>query len=78
MCSNPECDFPPWRYAYAIQNKLQFDIRKLITEYYYGEVECENPICSKVMRRVTLDTHSTFPKCYNCLDGNVHRIVRIF
>ncbi|KAJ8683915.1 hypothetical protein QAD02_019707 [Eretmocerus hayati] len=74
MCSNPDCEMAPFKYAYAIQNKLQLDIRKLVTEYYYGEVECENPICSKIMRRVTMDTKSTFPKCYNCLDGNVHRI----
>ncbi|XP_014213476.1 DNA polymerase alpha catalytic subunit [Copidosoma floridanum] len=76
MCTNPECDLPPWKYAYALQNKLQIDIRKFVTDYYYGEVECENPICSKVMRRIILDTNYTFPKCYNCADGNVHRIYK--
>lgn len=77
MCPNPACEMPPWRYAYAIQNRLQQEIRKFISQYYYGEVECENPICLKVMRRITMGTLGTFPKCYNCLDGNVHRIVRI-
>ncbi|CAB0032425.1 unnamed protein product [Trichogramma brassicae] len=76
MCSNPDCDMPPWKYSYSIQNKLQMDVRRLVTDYYYGEVECENPICSKVMRRVTLDTLRTLPKCYVCLDGNVHRLNR--
>ncbi|OXU28104.1 hypothetical protein TSAR_015372 [Trichomalopsis sarcophagae] len=76
LCPNPACDMPPWRYADAIQNRLQQEIRKFISQYYYGEVECENPICLKVMRRITMGTLGTFPKCYNCLDGNVHRIYK--
>lgn len=75
MCSNPECHMAPWKYAYAIQNRVQLNIRKFVSDYYYGEVECENPICSKVMRRITMDTTGTHPKCYGCLDGSVHRIV---
>ncbi|XP_058793658.1 DNA polymerase alpha catalytic subunit [Phymastichus coffea] len=74
MCSNPECHMAPWKYAFAIQNKVQLDIRKFISEYYYGEAECENPACLNTMRRITLDTAGSYPKCYHCLDGNVHRI----
>jgi hypothetical protein len=76
MCSNLDCDLAPWKSVHAIQNKLQLDIRNFITNYYYAEVECENPICSKVMRRIMMDTISKLPKCYNCHDGNVHKIVR--
>ncbi|XP_011505270.1 PREDICTED: DNA polymerase alpha catalytic subunit [Ceratosolen solmsi marchali] len=74
MCSNPDCNLPPWKSVHAIQNKLQIDIRNFITNYYYAEVECENPICSKVMRRIMMDTLGKLPKCYSCHDGNVHKI----
>lgn len=75
---NTECNNLPYKYSYAIQNKIQTDIRNFVSKYYFGEVECENPSCSKKMRKITLDTFGTFPKCYECKDGNVHRIVRNF
>ncbi|XP_032664334.1 DNA polymerase alpha catalytic subunit [Odontomachus brunneus] len=74
MCPNQDCKLPPWRYANAIQNVVQLAMRKAISKYYNGWLECENPLCSNRTRRLPLDFVRKFPDCSVCKDISMARV----
>ncbi|XP_011634780.1 DNA polymerase alpha catalytic subunit [Pogonomyrmex barbatus] len=74
MCPNQDCKLPPWRYAKVIQNVVQLAMRKAITKYYSGWLECENPLCSNKTRQLPLDFAKKYPDCPMCKDGSLNRI----
>lgn len=73
-CCNLNCNIKPWKSAYSIQNKLQLDIRRFISKYYRGEVECDNRLCLKRTRILNLDS-SNCHECNYCSDGTLVKIV---
>ncbi|KAG5343557.1 DPOLA polymerase, partial [Acromyrmex charruanus] len=74
MCPNQDCKLPPWKYANVIQNVVQLAMRKAITKYYNGWLECENPLCSNRTRRLPLDFAKKFPDCSMCKDVSMNRV----
>ncbi|KAL0122747.1 hypothetical protein PUN28_007448 [Cardiocondyla obscurior] len=74
MCSNEDCKVAPWTYANVIQNSVQLAIRKAISKYYNGWLECENPLCSNRTRRLPLDFAKKFPDCSICKDVSMSRV----
>lgn len=50
-------------------------VRKAVSEYYEGWLECENPICGKQTQILPLGFDSTYPTCRKCKDGELHRVV---
>ncbi|XP_011708044.1 PREDICTED: DNA polymerase alpha catalytic subunit [Wasmannia auropunctata] len=74
MCPNQDCKLPPWKYAHVIQNVVQLAMRKAITKYYSGWLECENPLCSNRTRRLPLDFAKKFPDCPVCKDVSMNRV----
>lgn len=75
MCPNQDCKLPPWKYANVIQNVVQLAMRKAISKYYIGWLECENPLCSNRTRRLPLDFAKKFPDCPVCKDVSMNRVV---
>ncbi|XP_043791060.1 DNA polymerase alpha catalytic subunit isoform X1 [Apis laboriosa] len=73
-CSNPDCKIPPWTYVHIIQNAMTLAVRKAVSEYYEGWLECENPICGKQTQILPLGFNSTYPTCRKCKDGELHRV----
>ncbi|XP_014473388.1 PREDICTED: DNA polymerase alpha catalytic subunit [Dinoponera quadriceps] len=74
MCPNQDCKLPPWRYANAIQNAVQLAMRRAISKYYNGWLECENPLCLNRTRRLPLDFVRKFPNCPLCKDISMSRV----
>ncbi|EZA47768.1 DNA polymerase alpha catalytic subunit, partial [Ooceraea biroi] len=74
MCPNQDCKLPPWKYANMIQNAVQLAIRKAISKYYSGWLECENPLCSNRTRRLLLDFAKKFPDCPACKDVSMSKV----
>ncbi|XP_077258932.1 DNA polymerase alpha catalytic subunit [Temnothorax americanus] len=74
MCPNQDCKLPPWKYANVIQNVIQLAMRKAISKYYSGWLECENPLCSNRTRRLPLDFTKKFPDCSVCKDVSMSRV----
>jgi len=75
MCPNQDCKLPPWKYANVIQNVVQLAVRKAISKYYSGWLECENPLCSYRTRRLPLDFAKKFPDCPVCKDVSMNKVV---
>jgi len=75
MCPNQDCKLPPWKYVNAIQNTIQLAMRKAISKYYSGWLECENPLCSNRTRRLLLDFVKKFPDCPACKDVSMSKVV---
>ncbi|XP_012540417.1 DNA polymerase alpha catalytic subunit [Monomorium pharaonis] len=74
MCPNQDCKLLPWKYANIIQNIIQLEMRKAITKYYSGWLECENPLCSHRTRHLPLAFAKKFPDCPMCKDGCMNRV----
>ncbi|XP_011864570.1 PREDICTED: DNA polymerase alpha catalytic subunit [Vollenhovia emeryi] len=74
MCPNQDCKLPPWKYAKVIQNVVQLAMRKVISKYYSGWLECENPLCSYRTRQLPLDFAKKFPDCPVCKDISMSRV----
>lgn len=77
-CSNPDCKQEPYRSKDSIINRLQLEIRQIITDYYQGWMECENPICYHRTRYVPLCPSGNNLKCTQCENANMHRVVSSF
>lgn len=77
-CPNTECSTPPWRYLKTIQNRLQLAIRSVITKYYEGWMECEDPACFNKTRRVPQQFFGVHPVCDLCQKCIMYRIVSLF
>jgi len=75
MCPNQDCKLPPWKYANMIQNVVQLAMRRAISKYYNGWLECENPLCSNRTRKLPLDFAKKFPDCSACKDVFMSKIV---
>ncbi|XP_012231699.2 DNA polymerase alpha catalytic subunit isoform X2 [Linepithema humile] len=74
MCPNQDCKLPPWKYANMIQNVVQLAMRRAISKYYSGWLECENPLCSNRTRRLPLDFAKKFPDCPACKDVSMSKV----
>ncbi|KAG7205801.1 hypothetical protein KM043_007746 [Ampulex compressa] len=74
MCPNPECKTAPWTYSSVIQNEIQLALRDAITEYYFGWLECENPLCSYRTRVTPLNFYKKYPLCNQCEETDMHKV----
>ncbi|XP_043480820.1 DNA polymerase alpha catalytic subunit isoform X1 [Leptopilina heterotoma] len=73
-CSNPDCKLQPWTNKDSIINTIQLEIRKIVTDYYRGWLECENPICNYRTRYIPLCPSGNNLKCTQCQNANMHRV----